>query len=260
MTSARLARAVGVAALAAVLTAVAEAALAAPRVTAFAAASLRDGFGAVAAAFERSTGVEVRTAYASSGTLARQIARGAPADVYLSADPRWMDYLAQRDAIAPDSRFDLLTNRLVLVARADSDASLAIAPGFPLARALGNGRLAIGHPAHVAAGHYARAALEALGVWQAISPRLARAANVRAALALVVRAGAPLGIVYRSDAVASGGVRIVDTFPEDSHPSIVYPAARVRRADKAAAGRLLAFLRGDEARRLFTRSGFGVAE
>lgn len=253
-------RAFRAAALAGLLLAVATPGLATSRVTAFAAASLRDGFGAVGSAFERSTGIDVRTSYASSGTLARQIARGAPADVFLSADPLWMDYLQERDAIVRASRFDLLTNRLVLVAPAGSDVTLAIGPGFPLARTLGEGRLAIGHPGHVPAGAYGRKALESLGVWEAVEPKLARAPDVRSALALVTRARAPLGIVYRSDAVASQRARLVDTFPAGSHPPIVYPVARVRGADAAAVERLLAFLRGDGARRLFARAGFGMAE
>lgn len=228
-------------------------------VTAFAAASLRDAFSAVSQAFERDTGIRVRTSYAASGTLARQIERGAPAEVFISANSHWMDYLDEHDAIAAGSRYDLLRNRLVLIAPADSDVRLPIARDFPLADALGKRRLAMGHPAHVPAGEYGKQALQALGVWRSVKAKVARAANVRAALALVVRGGAPLGIVYRTDAMAADGVRIVDTFPADSHRPIVYPAARVPR-DDADADRLLAYLRSKRALQLFGEYGFAAAQ
>jgi molybdate transport system substrate-binding protein len=224
--------------------------------TVFAAASLRDAAGAAFQAFHEQTGVGVRPAFASSGTLARQIERGAPADAYLSANERWMDHLAARDAIVPETRTVVAGNRLVLITRRDRDLRLRIEPGFALRAALGGGRLALGNPEHVPAGRYARQALRSLGVWASIEGRVARASDVRGALALVTRAGAPLGIVYRSDALVERDVRIVDTFPRGSHESIVYPAAGVRGGDVEGARRLLEFLRGDTGRAILRRYGF----
>lgn len=231
-------------------------AVAAETVTVFAAASLRDAFGAVERRFEAQSGIEVRTSFASSGTLARQIAQGAPADLYISANPQWMDHLEQRKTIDTASRVDLLRNALVLVTARDRAFADLLASSEVLLRALGDGRLAMGHPAHVPAGTYGRQALRSLGLWQAVESRIARAADVRAALALVTRSGAPLGIVYRSDAVASDGVRVVASFPPDSHPPIVYPAAIVPGGRTESAHRLLAFLRGAQARRALERFGF----
>lgn len=224
--------------------------------TVFAAASLRDAAGAAFEAFRERTGVGVRPAFASSGTLARQLERGAPADAYLSANRRWMDYLEGQDAIVPSTRVAIASNRLVLIARRDQDLRLRIEPGFPLRAALGSGRLALGNPEHVPAGQYARQALRSLGVWGAVEGRVARASDVRGALALVTRAGAPLGIVYRSDAMAERDVRIVDTFPAGSHDTIVYPAAGVRGGNVAGAQRLLEFLRGETGRAILRRYGF----
>jgi molybdate transport system substrate-binding protein len=227
-------------------------------VTVFAAASTSEAVAAVAAAFEAAGGGRVRTVFAASSTLARQIAHGAPADLFLSASAAWMDDLAARGAIEPASRVDLLGNRLVLIAPANGSFSAKIGPGFALAEALGDRRLAIGDPAHVPAGIYAKAALERLGVWAAAAPRAAFAGSVRAALALVDRGEAGAGIVYATDAAISPHVRVVGAFPPDSHAAIVYPLALVRGHERPAARAFYDFLRGPEARGLFRAHGFTV--
>ncbi len=231
----------------------------AEEVTIFAAASTTNAVTDLANAFERRDSIGVRPVFAASSTLAKQIAHGAPADIFLSASPAWMDYLAARDRLAPGSRLELLSNRLVLIAPLDSELSLTIAPGFPLAEALGGGRLAIGDPAHVPAGIYAKAALQALEVWDAVGPRAAAAANVRAALALVERGAAAAGIVYATDAALSRRVRVVAAFPPESHPPIVYPLALVAGRDGAAATAFREFLQGPEAAGIFRSHGFVVA-
>jgi molybdate transport system substrate-binding protein len=197
----------------------------------------------------------VRVSYAASSALARQIENGAPADLFISADLEWMDHLARRQFVRADSRVNLLGNRLVLIAPAGQPVTMKIAPGFGLAAALGRDRLALADPAAVPAGKYARAALTSLGVWDAVAGRIAAAENVRAALRLVSRREAPLGIVYYSDAVADTGVRIVDTFPESAHPAIVYPAALTSTASPAAA-KVLEYLQSNEARAVFAAQGF----
>ncbi|TLZ14712.1 MAG: molybdate ABC transporter substrate-binding protein, partial [Gammaproteobacteria bacterium] len=184
----------------------------------FAAASLSDALEEVGRAFTAATGVRVAASYAASSVLAKQIEAGAPADAFFSADVAWVDYLEKRGLIQPSSRRDVLRNTLVLIAPADSTLRLRIAPGFDLAGALKGGRLAIADPDSVPAGEYARAALTRLGVWSRVSDRAVRGENVRAALAYVARGEAPLGIVYRTDAQAERRVRVVDVFPEDSHP------------------------------------------
>lgn len=224
----------------------------------FSAASLTDAIDRLAADFQRATGEKVTISYASSSTLARQIEQGAPAHVFLSASLEWMDYLDQRGQLQPGSRVDLLRNELVLIAPQASTLDLTIALNFPLADALGDAWLAMGDPDHVPAGIYGRAALEHLGVWSAVASRVARADSVRAALALVSRAEAPLGIVYRSDTVVDPTVRIVATFPSASHPPIVYPAALIAGNPHPSAAEWLAFLRSDEARGVFQRYGFDV--
>lgn len=221
----------------------------------FAAASLGDAIAAVNAAWKQRGGRTV-VSLASSSTLARQIENGAPAQVFISADLEWMDYVATRGLLESGTRRNLLGNRLVLIAPAGSRVQVSIPPGSGLADALGaNGRLALGDPRHVPAGKYAKAALTALGTWDTIAPRIAAAENVRAALALVARGEAPLGIVYETDARAEPGVRIVATFPEDLHPKIVYPAALIKGAGPAAAA-YLTFLASAEAQALFMRHGF----
>ncbi|MDX1377057.1 MAG: molybdate ABC transporter substrate-binding protein, partial [Burkholderiales bacterium] len=228
----------------------------AERVTVFAAASLKNALEDAAAAHAAAGGARAVLALGSSSTLAKQIKHGAPADVFISANVEWMAYLAERALIDPASRVDLLRNRLVLVAPAASRVRVALEPGFPLAALLGDGRLAMGDPSHVPAGRYARAALESLGVWTSVRDRIAAAEHVRAALALVSRGEAPLGVVYATDAAADGGVRVVAAFPKGSHPPIVYPAARVAASRNPAAGALLAFLRSAAAAAIFEKHGF----
>jgi molybdate transport system substrate-binding protein len=199
----------------------------------------------------------MRVSYAASSALARQIESGAPAEVFISADLDWMNYLEERRLIRAGTRVNLLGNALVLVAPRSAPVSLKIAHGFPLARALGKGKLALADPGAVPAGKYARAALTSLGVWDAIAGQVAGAENVRAALQLVSRGEAPLGIVYRSDAVADPDVVVVDTFPASSHPEIVYPIAQTTTASPGAA-RLIEFLRTAPARAAFEKQGFTV--
>jgi molybdate transport system substrate-binding protein len=224
-------------------------------VVVFAASSLTDVLGQLGAAFEKSSGIPVKLSFAASSALARQIENGAPADVFLSADPDWMDYLQARNLIARDTRRDLLGNRLVLVAPSGSAIKLKIEPRFHLAEALGGGRLATGDPDSVPVGRYARAALTKLGVWDSVATRIAGAENVRAALALVGRGEVPLGIVYETDAFIDKAVRIVDTFPADSHPPIVYPVA-LTSAAKAGARGFAEFLRTPAADATFLKYGF----
>ncbi len=229
---------------------------AATDVLVFAAASLKDALDAQAQQFQSSTGNKVVASYAASSALAKQIENGAPADLFVSADQEWMDYLAARKLIDARSRVSLLSNRLVLIAPAGSGVKIGIAPNFPLAAALGNGRLAMADPDHVPAGRYAKSALESLGVWSGVAGRTARTENVRAALALVSRAEAPLGIVYLTDALADKNVRIVSEFPASSHPPIVYPAALTATGKSAAARALLEYLKSPAARAVWDKYGF----
>lgn len=221
----------------------------------FAAASLTDALGEVDRAFTTRTHIEVRASFAASSVLAKQIEAGAPADVFFSADLGWLDYLKKRGLLEAGSRRDVLGNALVLIAPADSPVHLRIAPRFDLAGTLGGGRLATGDPDSVPAGQYARAALTQLGVWDSVAARLVRAENVRAALEYVARGEAALGIVYRTDAQAEKRVRVVDTFPADTHPPIIYPAV-VTSGARAQAPRFVDFLASEEARRIFARYGF----
>jgi molybdate transport system substrate-binding protein len=223
----------------------------------FAAASLTEALDALDTAFTAKTHIPVKTSYAASSVLAKQIEAGAPADVFFSADHEWMDYLEQRQLLGTGTRRDLLGNSLVLIAPADSGVQLTIAPGFALVQALGAGRLACADPDSVPAGRYARAALTKLGVWDSVQSHLARAENVRAALAYVARDEAPLGIVYLTDAQAEKRVRVVGVFPEDTHPPILYPAAAMAHAQPHAQ-QYLEFLSGPAARAIFQRYGFRV--
>ena len=227
--------------------------------TVFAAASLKEALDEAARRFDADTGHRSVLAYGASSALARQIGHGAPADLFISADEEWMDYLAARKLIDSKSRVGLLSNRLVLISPAGSRIQLAIARDFRLGEALGPDRLAMADPDHVPAGKYARAALEALGVWAGVSGKIARTENVRAALALVARGETPLGIVYRTDALAERRVRVVAEFPASSHLPIVYPAALTSSSRSPAAPRLLAFLRSPAARAIWEKYGFAVA-
>ena len=226
----------------------------------FTAASLKDALDEVNAAYQHQKGQETATSYAASSTLAKQIEAAAPADIFISADLDWMDYLAKRNLIKPETRANLLGNRLVLIAPADSTVKLAIEPDFPLGKALGNGRLAIADPTGVPAGKYGKAALEALGVWSSVADRLAPAENVRATLALVARGEAPLGIVYQTDAASDKTVKIVGAFPENTHPPIVYPIAVVATSTNPAAPGYIAFLKSPVARPFFEKQGFTVLQ
>lgn len=221
----------------------------------FAAASLQGTLDKSVLAFGRRNKVTVRIAYGSSGILARQIERRAPADIYISASTQWMNYLERQKSLIAGSRINLLSNKLVLIAR-NSEQTHGTIPGLPLVKLVGTGRLATGDPDHVPAGIYAKAALIKLGLWAGIKNRLARAGNVRSALALVARGEARFGIVYRSDALAERRVKIVASFPSDSHPAIVYPAAMINGANVKNATALLAYLVSTPGRAPFLAAGF----
>ena len=228
--------------------------------TVFAAASLKEALDEAAAAYRKQTGVPVRVSYAASSALARQIEQGAPADVFFSADLEWMDYLQKRNRLDVATRRSLLGNRLVLIAPRASKAQVDLKRPATLLAALGDGRLAVGQTRTVPAGKYAKASLESLSLWNGVRPRLAESESVRAALMLVARGETPLGIVYASDAKAEPGVRVVATFPEDSHPPIVYPVAALRGARAAQATRFVQWLASPAADALFTKRGFAVKD
>jgi molybdate transport system substrate-binding protein len=224
----------------------------------FAAASLKTAFDKVNQSFERETGKAATIVYAASNVLAKQIEAGAPADLFVSADVDWMDYAQSRDLIRPDSRVNLLGNTLVLIAPKNSDITIAPNSRLDLSMRLGAERLATGNVEAVPAGRYAKATLERLGEWAGVKDRIAQAENVRAALLLVSRGEAPLGVVYRTDALSDAKVKIVFTFPADSHPPIVYPAALTAGANGAGAVSFLAFLSSVSARRVFEARGFVI--
>jgi molybdate transport system substrate-binding protein len=225
-------------------------------ITVFAAASLKNALDDVNAAFTRDTGIKVVASYAASSALMKQIENGAPADVFASADLDWMEYGARNKLIKDDTRVNLLGNRLVLIAPKDSKlGSVAIAPGFDLAKLAGDGRIVTGDVRAVPVGRYAKAALEKLGAWAATQPKFAMTENVRAALTLVARGEAALGIVYETDAKAEPNVKIVGIFPADSHPPIVYPVALTVNA-KPEAAQYLSFLQSRTAKAVFEAHGF----
>jgi molybdate transport system substrate-binding protein len=232
----------------------------AAEVTVFAAASLKGAMDEQAKQFEAATGNKVVVSYGASNALAKQIESGAPADLFVSADLDWMDYVEEKKLVAPGKRVNLLRNTLVLIAPAASTSALRIGPNFGLAAALGNDKLAMANPDSVPAGKYGKAALEQLGVWPSVEKQVARAENVRAALALVSRGEAPFGVVYATDAYADKGVRIVDTFPASSYPAIVYPAAMMAASKSPAARSLLGYLRSAAARATWEKYGFGLAQ
>ena len=225
-------------------------------VTVFAAASMKNAIDDINAAFTKATGIKAVASLAASSALAKQIEQGAPADVFASADLEWMDYVAGKKLIKDDSRVNLLGNKLVLIAPKDSKLdNVTIGQGFDIARLAGDGRIAVADVRAVPAGKYAKAALEKLGGWAAAEPKLASAENVRAALALVGRGEAPLGIVYETDAKIEKNVKIVGHFPEGSHPPITYPVALTANA-KPEAAQYLAFLRSGVAKTVFETYGF----
>ncbi len=224
----------------------------------FAATSLKESLDAVARQFEAGSGHKVVISYAASSALARQIEAGAPADIFISADLDWVEYLAQRKLTVSASRKNLLTNEMVLIAPISSNASLKIAPQFPLATALGTGRLALAQPDSVPAGKYGKAALEKLGVWPAVATKIVPAENVRATLMLVARGEAPFGIVYKTDALAERNVKIVDTFAASSHPAIVYPATRIATSQSEAAAAFFSYLNHANTKTIWEKYGFGL--
>ena len=231
-------------------------------VTIFAAASLTDAMRSLGQEWAARGHPAPRISLAASSALARQIEQGAPADLFMSADEAWMDYLQQRNLIVNDTRSSPIGNSLVLIAPADAARPVTLTRETNLLALLGpNGRIATGDPTHLPVGRYAQAALTWMGQWDAISPRLARADNVRAALLLVERGEAPYGIVYGTDAAISRGVRVVGTFPVGSHTPVTYPFALTRRAEGNAAARaLLAYLTGPEARPTWQRFGFNIPQ
>jgi molybdate transport system substrate-binding protein len=226
------------------------------KVTVFAAASLKNALDDVNAAWKADTGKQAQISYESSGTLAKQIESGAPADIFVSADLKWMSYVSDKNLTKKDSEVKLLGNQIVLVAPKDSTLTATIGPDFDLAGLLGDGRLAIGDVKSVPAGTYAKAALEKLGVWASVESKVAQAANVRAALKLVATGEAALGIVYATDAVAEPNVKVIGTFPEDSHPAIVYPAAILADSKNADAEAFFKYMQSPKAKQLFEKQGF----
>ena len=231
----------------------------AQQLTVFAAASLTDAMKDVSAQWAQDGHQPLRMSFGSSSTLARQIEQGAPANVFASADEKWMDYLSDKKLIVPETRKDLLGNDLVLVVAADKPQHVTIGPGFDLLGLLGpNGRVATGDPAHVPVGIYAEQALRKLGIWDAVAPRLARTDDVRSALLLVERGEAPAGIVYATDAAASKAVMIAGTFPANSHDPVSYPFAVTKSGDTPDARALMIFLAGPQARAIFVQHGFKV--
>jgi len=250
------------AAAAFVLSAVAAASQAAAEgkdVVILAAASLKNALDEASTAWTRQTGRATRISYASSAALARQVEGGIPADIFISADVPWMDYVAERKLIKPASRFDFLGNQIVLIAAKASRIDLKIDKGFNLRGALGNdGRLAMGSVEAVPAGKYGKAALEHLGVWPSVSDRVAQAENVRMALTLVSRGEAPLGIVYTTDAASDPAVRVVGTFPPDSHPAIIYPMALLSSSTNPDAQAFVDYLKTPAAKPFFEKQGFTV--
>lgn len=230
----------------------------AKNLTVFAAASLTDALQEVSSAYTKAHGLQVRSSFAASSALARQIEAGAHADVFFSADTDWVDYLQARKLLDASMRRNVLSNRLVLIAPIESKIVLKIAPNFPLAQTLANSRLATGDPDSVPVGRYARSALTTLGVWNDVADRVVRADNVRVALAYVARGEAALGIVYETDALIEKKVRVVDIFPPETHLPIVYPIALTPNASSAA-HEYLAFATGAEAAAIFKKYGFSIA-
>ena len=224
--------------------------------TVFAAASMKNALDDVDAAYTAKTGVKIVASYAASSALAKQIEQGAPADVFVSADTDWMDYATSRNNINEPTRVNLLGNSIVLIAPKDSRiGNVTIGQGFDLAMLAGDGRIATGDVKAVPVGKYAKAALERLGAWQAAEPKFAMAESVRAALMLVARGEAVLGIVYSTDAKVEPAVKIVGSFPADSHPAIIYPVAATTTAKPEAAD-YLAFLRSSVAKAILEKYGF----
>lgn len=225
----------------------------------FAAASLKNALDTAVTTYRAATGKRIVVSYEASSTLAKQIEQAAPADIFFSADLAWMDYLADRNLVVPDTRRSLLGNALVLVVPQGSTAATTIAPHFDIAALLGtDGRLAMANVESVPAGKYGKAALEALGVWRIVADRIVQGDNVRAALAFVAQGEAPAGIVYATDAVAEPKVKVIGTFPADSHPPIVYPVALTTFSTNPDARAFLDYLKSPAAGPAFSAQGFTV--
>ena len=225
----------------------------------FAAASLKNELDEIAAARTKETGKPApKISYAASSALAKQMEQGAPAALFISADTDWMDYVEKKGLIKNDMRVNLLGNKIVLIAPKDSKVAVEIRPGFDLAKALAGGKLAMANVDAVPAGKYGKAALEKLGAWNGVKDNVAQAENVRAALLLVARGEAPLGIVYSTDAAAEPNVKITGAFPADSHPPIIYPAAETKDTKSADAKAFLDYLKSSKARPAFEKQGFTV--
>jgi molybdate transport system substrate-binding protein len=227
-------------------------------VVVFAAASLKNALDTISKNWEAQMGNKATLSFAASSAIAKQIESGAPADLFISADLKWMDWLAERKLINADTRKTLLGNTLVLIAPKDSTTTLKIEKGFKLAEALGDGRLAMGDTKSVPAGVYGKSALTSLGVWDQVEAKVAGAENVRAALAYVSRGETPLGIVYGTDAKADPAVKVVDTFPADSHEPIVYPVALTASSTSPEAKAYLDYLSSPDATKVFEAEGFTV--
>lgn len=228
------------------------------KVVVFAAASLKTALDAIGTEWNSATGKSVTFSYAGSSAIAKQIEQGAPADLFASADLKWMDYLAEKKLIKPETRVSLLGNKLVLIAPKDAKVDLKIEKGFPLSTVLGDARLATGDTKTVPVGIYAEAALRNLGVWDEVAPKIAGAENVRAALAFVARKEVPFGIVYGTDAKSEPLVKVVDVFPEETHPPIVYPFAVISTSVNPLATEFLAYLASPKAREAFVAAGFSI--
>jgi molybdate transport system substrate-binding protein len=227
------------------------------QITVFAAASLKNALDDTNTAFTKATGTRVVASYAASSALAKQIQQGAPADIFISADLQWMDYLAERKLIKAETRVNLLGNKLVLIAAADSRlGNLTIGPGFEIARLAGDGRIAVADVKAVPAGRYAKAALEKLGAWTAAEPKLAQAENVRATLSFVARGETPVGIVYETDAKIEPKVKIIGIFPDGSYPPVTYPVAATADSKNQGAQQYVNFLRTPAAKAVFEKYGF----
>ncbi len=229
-----------------------------PATVVFAAASMKTALDEIDTLYTKKTGKTVTVSYAASSALAKQIEQGAPADVFVSADIPWMNYVADKGLIDSASRVDLLGNELVLIAAAPASEKIDIGPGVPLAAKVGDGKIATGDVAAVPAGKYAKAALEKLGVWKDVEPKIAGAENVRVALGLVARGEAKYGIVYATDAKSEPKVAVIGTFPETSHPPIIYPAAIVKTSTNPDVAGYFAFLKTPEAAKIFEGQGFTV--
>jgi len=225
----------------------------------FAAASLKNALDEIAAAWTKETGKPApKISYGASSALAKQLEQGAPANLFISADIDWMDYVEKKDLIRKNTRVNLLGNKIVLIAPRDSNVAIDVKPGFDLAKALAGGKLAMANVDAVPAGKYGKAALEKLGAWNGVKDNIAQAENVRAALLLVARGEAPFGIVYSTDAAAEPNVKIISVFPADSHPPIIYPAAETKDSKSADAKSFFDYLKSNKARPAFEKQGFAV--